>query len=49
MNPMQAGDVDATYAYAARLRQHAGCAPDTPLAIGLQRFADWHRSYYDVA
>jgi len=46
MKPMQAGDVEATYADTAWLREHAGFAPSTPLATGLQRFVDWYRGYY---
>ncbi len=46
LKPMQAGDVEATYADTAWLREHAGFAPSTPLATGLQRFVDWYRIYY---
>lgn len=46
MKPMQAGDVEATYADTTWLREHASFAPSTPLATGLQRFVDWYRSYY---
>ncbi len=46
MKPMQAGDVEATYADTAWLREHTGFAPSTPLATGLQRFVDWYRAYY---
>jgi UDP-glucuronate 4-epimerase len=48
MKPMQAGDVEATYADTAWLREHTGFAPATPLATGLQRFVDWYRSYYHL-
>jgi UDP-glucuronate 4-epimerase len=49
MKPMQAGDVEATYADTAWLREHTGFAPSTPLATGLQRFVDWYRDYYRAA
>lgn len=49
MKPMQAGDVEATYADTAWLREHTGFAPSTPLATGLQRFVDWYRAYYRTA
>jgi UDP-glucuronate 4-epimerase len=44
--PMQAGDVPATYAAIDRLRAATGFAPSTPLAVGLARFVDWYRDYY---
>jgi UDP-glucuronate 4-epimerase len=46
MQPMQPGDVRATYADTTALQQAVGFAPATPLAAGLQRFADWFRSYH---
>jgi UDP-glucuronate 4-epimerase len=44
--PMQAGDVPATYASIDRLRAATGFAPRTPLAQGLAHFVDWYRDYY---
>ena len=44
--PMQAGDVPATYASIDRLRTATGFAPHTPLADGLARFVEWYRGYY---
>ena len=44
--PMQDGDVKDTYADTARLKAAVGFAPETPLAVGLERFADWFRAYY---
>jgi UDP-glucuronate 4-epimerase len=49
MQPMQPGDVKATYADTAALRNAVGFAPSTPLATGLQRFAAWFKSYYGYA
>jgi UDP-glucuronate 4-epimerase len=46
MQPMQPGDVKATYADTQALREAVGFAPSTPLATGLQRFAAWFRQYY---
>ncbi len=43
--PMQAGDVPVTYADTDDLRRAVGFAPSTPLAAGLQRWADWYREY----
>jgi len=44
--PMQPGDVPATFAAIGRLRERTGFAPHTPLAAGLARFVDWYRGYY---
>ena len=44
--PMQPGDVPATYASIDRLRARTGFAPHTPLAAGLERFVRWYRDYY---
>jgi UDP-glucuronate 4-epimerase len=46
MQPMQPGDVKATYADTTALQRAVGFAPATPLEAGLQRFADWFRSYH---
>lgn len=43
--PMQAGDVPITYADTDDLRRDVGFAPATPLAEGLQRWADWYRDF----
>lgn len=39
--PMQAGDVDITYADISKAQQLLGYQPKTPLAEGLRRFVDW--------
>jgi UDP-glucuronate 4-epimerase len=46
--PMQPGDVPATYASIDRLRAVTGFAPSTPLDEGLRRFVAWYREYYDA-
>jgi UDP-glucuronate 4-epimerase len=46
MQPMQPGDVKATYADTRALNQAVGFAPSTPLESGLARFAGWFRAYY---
>ena len=43
--PMQPGDVHATYADIDALQADYGFAPTTPIAEGLQRFADWFKGY----
>jgi UDP-glucuronate 4-epimerase len=45
MQPMQPGDVKATYADTTALQKAVGFAPSTPLATGLARFAEWFKSY----
>ena len=44
--PMQDGDVPATYASIDRLQALTGFAPRTPLADGLARFVGWYREYF---
>jgi UDP-glucuronate 4-epimerase len=46
LQPMQPGDVKATYADTAALREAVGFAPSTPLETGLARFAAWFKPYY---
>ena len=46
MQPMQPGDVKATYADTAALAKAVGFAPSTPLETGLARLAEWFKSYY---
>ena len=46
LQPMQPGDVPATYASIDRLRALTGFAPRTPLAEGLARFVAWYREWH---
>ncbi len=46
--PMKPGDVPATYASTDRLHRAVGFKPETPIEIGLQRFADWYVEYIGV-
>lgn len=46
MQPMQPGDVTATYADVSRLHRLTGYAPKVRLAEGLERFVDWYRDFY---
>jgi UDP-glucuronate 4-epimerase len=45
MQPMQPGDVKATYADTNALAKAVGFAPSTPLEVGLARFAEWFKSW----
>ncbi len=44
--PMQPGDVEATWADVADLEAAVGFRPDTPLRDGLARFVTWYREFY---
>lgn len=46
--PMQDGDVPATYADIDDLQQAVGFKPATPIDVGVQRFVDWYRNYYEL-
>ncbi len=48
LQPLQPGDVPATYAETSALQALTGFAPATPLREGIARFVDWYRSYYQV-
>ncbi len=44
--PMQAGDVQATYADVDALQEAVGFTPATPLKEGMAKFATWFKAYY---
>jgi UDP-glucuronate 4-epimerase len=44
--PMQAGDVPATYADVGELQRAVGYRPQTPIEVGVRRFAEWYQAYY---
>jgi len=46
--PMQPGDVPATYADIDAIARDKGYAPTTPLEVGLPRFVQWYRDYYGI-
>jgi UDP-glucuronate 4-epimerase len=46
--PLQAGDVPATYADVADLTRDVGFRPATPIEVGVKRFVEWYREYYNV-
>lgn len=48
MMPMQPGDVPATYADVADLMNDVGFKPSTPLSVGIQKFVDWYKGYYNA-
>jgi len=44
--PMQPGDVPATFADVGELQQAVGYKPQTPIEVGVRRFAEWYQGYY---
>lgn len=46
--PMQPGDVPVTYADTSALERDFGFKPGTDLRIGLRRFAEWYKEFYDI-
>lgn len=46
--PLQPGDVPDTYANVDALIQDVDYKPSTPLEVGIERFIEWYRGYYNV-
>ncbi|KST63635.1 NAD-dependent epimerase [Mastigocoleus testarum] len=46
--PLQAGDVEETYADIDNLVEDTGFKPNTPIDVGLKYFIDWYRHYYCI-
>jgi len=46
--PMQPGDVAATYADIEASRRDLGFEPATPIGVGVPRFVAWYKDYYRV-
>jgi UDP-glucuronate 4-epimerase len=46
--PMQQGDVPRTFADSTLLQQLTGFRPTTPVDVGVQKFVEWYRNYYNV-
>jgi UDP-glucuronate 4-epimerase len=44
--PMQPGDVPATFADVGELHKSVGYKPQTPIEIGVRRFAEWYQAFY---
>ena len=45
--PMQPGDVYQTYADVSELMKDFDFKPDTPMQVGLGKFVDWYKDYYN--
>jgi UDP-glucuronate 4-epimerase len=48
LQPMQPGDVPATYANIDAIARDHGFAPTTSLEIGIPKFVNWYRAYHGV-
>ena len=48
MQPMQAGDVYATYANIDPASEDFGYTPSTPIEEGIPAFVDWYRKYHGI-
>jgi len=46
--PLQAGDVQATWADVTDLIEDMGYRPNTPVREGIKRFVGWYRQFYNV-
>jgi UDP-glucuronate 4-epimerase len=46
LQPMQPGDVPATWADVGALADAVGFAPATPIEVGIARFVAWYREFY---
>ncbi len=45
---MQPGDVPMTYADTEALEKAVGFRPNTPLRVGLRKFAKWYKVFYNI-
>ena len=46
--PMQPGDVPATYADIEAIRNDFGFEPSTPISKGIPNFVAWYREYHGL-
>jgi len=46
--PMQAGDVVATYADVTEMEEYFGYKPKTSVEEGMERMVEWYRDFYNV-
>jgi UDP-glucuronate 4-epimerase len=49
LEPMQAGDVPATYADIEATRRDLGFDPATPIEVGIPKFVAWYKDYHGIA
>ncbi|MBN9546627.1 MAG: NAD-dependent epimerase/dehydratase family protein [Alphaproteobacteria bacterium] len=46
LEPMQPGDVQATYADIEISQRELGFSPETPMSVGIPKFVEWYRDFY---
>lgn len=46
--PMQPGDVPDTFSDVSALIKDVGYQPSTPIEVGVRRFVEWYRNYYQI-
>lgn len=46
--PIQPGDVSATHADVSNIMSDLGYNPSTPVSVGVKKFVNWYREYYNV-
>ena len=46
--PMQPGDVQATFADVTDLERVIQFKPTTSIDMGIKKFVDWYKDYYEV-
>ncbi len=47
--PIQPGDVEATFADIDALKKAVGYEPTTSIEVGIRRFVDWFKSFYNLS
>ncbi|MEZ4811249.1 MAG: NAD-dependent epimerase [Allomuricauda sp.] len=48
MKPMQPGDVKKTWADVSGLQEDYGYRPGTPIEVGVKKFIEWYKNYYNI-
>ena len=49
MLPMQAGDVEKTWADVSGLTEDLNYKPGTDINLGIQKFIEWYKSFYNIS
>ena len=49
LQPLQPGDVPATYADVANLEKELGYKPATTIKEGIKHFINWYKKYYKIS
>ena len=46
--PLQDGDVPETYADVSDLMREIDFQPSTPIEVGIAKFVEWYKEYYNI-